>query len=69
MDEELNKNAIETEICGHEEQLRHYVKLLAAANETARLTKATLAGFKKITDQLNDTVSGLQGEISRFTVQ
>ncbi len=38
-------------------------------NETARLTKATLAGFKKITDQLNDTVSGLQGEISRFTVQ
>jgi len=38
-------------------------------NETARLTKATLAGFKKITEQLNDTVSGLQGEISRFTVR
>ena len=38
MDEELNKNAIEAEICGHEEQLHHYVKLLAAANETARLT-------------------------------
>ena len=38
-------------------------------NETARLTKTALVGFKKITEQLNDTVSGLQGEISRFATR
>ena len=38
MDNEFNSNEIETEISEHEEQLRHYVKLLSAANETARLT-------------------------------
>lgn len=38
-------------------------------NETARMTKTELVGFKQITEQLNATVSGLQGEISRFSTR
>ena len=46
MDEELNKNAIEAEICGHEEKLRHYVKLLAAEAEKYGLKVKAAGGIR-----------------------
>jgi methyl-accepting chemotaxis protein len=41
---------------------------MSQLNETARQTRDSLVEFKKVTEQLNEAVGGLQDEVSRFTV-